>query len=47
LSTSALLVHACATLLFVLALVIGKPVLCVVALAIEVGYAALSDKGKQ
>jgi hypothetical protein len=45
-STSAILVHACATLLFILALVIGKPVLSVIALAIEVGYAALSDRGK-
>lgn len=46
-STSALLLHACATVLFILALVIGKPVLCVVALAVELGYAALSDQGKQ
>nr|WP_297532519.1 hypothetical protein [uncultured Roseateles sp.] len=45
--TSAILVHSSATLLFILAVVIGKPVLCVIALAMEVGYAALSDKGRK
>lgn len=45
--TSAILVHISATLLFILAVAIGKPVLCVISLAVEVGYAALSGTGRK
>ncbi|WP_431262116.1 hypothetical protein ACQ859_18285 [Roseateles chitinivorans] len=46
-SPAALIGHGCALVLLLLALVIGKPVLCAVALAIEVGHAALSGTTKQ
>ncbi|WP_170156602.1 hypothetical protein [Roseateles depolymerans] len=43
-TTTATLVRVCSALLFILAIALGKPILAVVALAFEVGYAALSGK---
>jgi hypothetical protein len=42
--TTEILVHVCLALLFILAIAFGQPILAVLALVLEVGFAALSGK---